>query len=193
MSDDLSGFSLMDLFRSEAETHAATLSTGLLALEGGTPSTSSTIEPMMRAAHSLKGAARIVGLEPAVKVAHAMEDCFVAVQEGRCTLSPAQVDTLLKGVDLLGQIAQLDENRVGAWYLENETVVEHLVAQIQAMPAERPAPAPAVADAPAIVAEAALRPRPVAAGSGPCRRRPSRNARAGARPRPPSPSNAWFA
>ena len=32
----------------------------------------------MRAAHSLKGAARIVGLDAAVRVAHAMEDCFVA-------------------------------------------------------------------------------------------------------------------
>src|SRR5436853_109754 len=58
MSDDLSGFSLMDLFRSEAEGQTATLSSGLLALErdeGGTPA---MVESMMRAAHSLKGAAR---------------------------------------------------------------------------------------------------------------------------------------
>ena len=36
----------------------------------------------MRAAHSLKGAARIVGLTVGVRVAHAMEDCFVAAQQG---------------------------------------------------------------------------------------------------------------
>ena len=36
----------------------------------------------MRAAHSLKGAARIVGLDVGVRVAHAMEDCFVAAQRG---------------------------------------------------------------------------------------------------------------
>jgi len=34
----------------------------------------------MRAAHSLKGAARIVDLADGVRVAHAMEDCFVAAQ-----------------------------------------------------------------------------------------------------------------
>ena len=34
MSDDLSGFSLMDLFRSEADGQTALLSEGLMALEG---------------------------------------------------------------------------------------------------------------------------------------------------------------
>ena len=34
MTDDLSGFSLLDLFRAEAESHTATLTNGLLALEG---------------------------------------------------------------------------------------------------------------------------------------------------------------
>ena len=39
------------------------------------------LEALMRAAHSVKGAARIVGLEEAVQVAHVMEDCFVAAQD----------------------------------------------------------------------------------------------------------------
>ena len=34
----------------------------------------------MRAAHSIKGAARVVGVDPAVSVAHVMEDCFVAAR-----------------------------------------------------------------------------------------------------------------
>src|SRR5690242_4462830 len=62
VSSDLSGFSLLELFRMEAETYTATLSTGLVALEGA-PALPETIEPLMRAAHSLKGAARIVGLD----------------------------------------------------------------------------------------------------------------------------------
>ncbi len=33
MSEDLSGFSMMDLFRMEAETHTAALTEGLLELE----------------------------------------------------------------------------------------------------------------------------------------------------------------
>ena len=37
MSDDLSGFSLLELFRMEAESYTATLSAGLVALEGARP------------------------------------------------------------------------------------------------------------------------------------------------------------
>src|SRR5262249_45642425 len=133
MSDDLSGFSLIELFRSEAEGHTATLSTGLLALEQGGVSTPATTEPMMRAAHSIKGAARIVGLDPAVRVAHVMEDCFVAVQGGQCRLQPRHVDILLRGVDLLTQIAQLPEDGVASWAIENEPIVEAMVADIRSI------------------------------------------------------------
>ena len=59
----------------------------------------------MRAAHSIKGAARVVGVDPAVRVAHVMEDCFVAAQKGAIELSPGDVDVLLRGVDLLGKIS----------------------------------------------------------------------------------------
>ena len=96
MSSDLSGFSMIELFRMEAESHTATLSAGLVALEGASASPG-VIEPLMRAAHSLKGAARIVGLDPAVRVAHAMEDCFVAAQKGKLTLEPAHVDMSAQG------------------------------------------------------------------------------------------------
>ena len=40
-------------------------------------------EMLMRAAHSFKGAARIVNLQSAVRVAHAMEDCFALAQQGK--------------------------------------------------------------------------------------------------------------
>jgi chemotaxis protein histidine kinase CheA len=61
---------------------------------------------MMRAAHSIKGAARIVRVDLAVDLAHVMEDCFVAAQRGELQFRPADVDVLLKSVDLLGLIAQ---------------------------------------------------------------------------------------
>ena len=114
MSGDLSGFSMMELFRMEAESHTATLSAGLVALEG-TSALPEVIEPLMRAAHSLKGAARIVGLDAAVQIAHAMEDCFVAAQKGKLVLQPEHVDILLQGVDVLIRIAQIGEAEVEAW------------------------------------------------------------------------------
>jgi two-component system, chemotaxis family, sensor histidine kinase and response regulator WspE len=93
---------MLDLFRMEAETQGEVLTAGLLALERA-PTAADRLEECMRAAHSLKGAARIVGLHAAVSVAHAMEDCFVAAQQGRIVLRHQQIDRLLRGVDLLAR------------------------------------------------------------------------------------------
>jgi len=135
MSDDLSGFSLMDLFRTEAETHTAALSAGLLSLEGAGAGGAAAVEfePLMRAAHSLKGAARIVGLEPAVGLAHALEDCFVAAQEGRCVLTPDGVDVLLRGVDLLTQISLVAEDQISAWSADHADEVAGMVSEVQSV------------------------------------------------------------
>jgi two-component system sensor histidine kinase and response regulator WspE len=108
MADDLSGFSLLELFRLEADSQVAVLSAGVLAIEEIDKSPA-TIEAMMRAAHSLKGAARIVGLEPAVRVAHALEDVFVAAGKGRLRVRGEHADRLLAAIDLLGSIAAADD------------------------------------------------------------------------------------
>ena len=101
MSDDeLSRRSLLDLFHEEAQTQTRTLSAGLLALEAA-PDDAATLEACMRATHSLKGAARIVGLPEAVAVASAMEDCFVAAQRGELRIDAVRIDALLVGIDLL--------------------------------------------------------------------------------------------
>lgn len=113
-SEDLSQFSMLDLFRQEAEDQAQVLVAGLLALERD-PAEATQLEACMRAAHSLKGAARIIGLNAGVSVAHAMEDCFVAAQHGRITLQQGQIDQLLRGVDLLLHIAKTPEAEIGQW------------------------------------------------------------------------------
>ena len=102
---------------------------------------------MMRAAHSIKGAARIVGLDAAVRVAHALEDCFVAAQRGLIRILPGHVDVLLRGVDLLSKVSLAPEAESDAWQAENGPDVDAIVADlavIQAggMPA---APPPALA------------------------------------------------
>jgi two-component system sensor histidine kinase and response regulator WspE len=172
VSDDLSGFSMMELFRMEADERLAALSSGLLALEGSTAGPE-VIEPLMRAAHSLKGAARIVGLDAAVQVAHAMEDDFVAAQKGNLRLLPSHVDTLLRGVDLLGRMAQLEEGAVESWQVEHAeeiaSLVEDLAAILSAPPDEASlAPAP-VDDSEASEDEPILPTEPVAAEPEPSR------------------------
>lgn len=96
--------SLLELFSLEAEAQTLVLSAGLLALERD-PTQADHLESCMRAAHSLKGAARIVGVDAGVSVAHVMEDCLVSAQEGRLYMRPEHIDALLQGTDLLMRIA----------------------------------------------------------------------------------------
>ena len=96
--------SLLELFSLEAEAQTQVLSAGLLALERD-PTQADHLESCMRAAHSLKGAARIVGIDSGVSVAHVMEDCLVSAQESRLYLQPEHIDALLQGTDLLMRIA----------------------------------------------------------------------------------------
>jgi len=61
--EDLSNLSMLELFQGEAENQAAVITAGLLELEAD-PAAIHLLESLMRAAHSLKGAARIVNQEP---------------------------------------------------------------------------------------------------------------------------------
>ena len=129
MSDDLSGFSLYELFRTEAESQTAILNEGILALEqsGSSPT---AIEPLMRAAHSLKGAARIVGMAAAERLAHALEEVFVATQKGTRVLDSSHVDVLLASVDLLGEVSRIAEGQVEAWLAQHGTRLEGQIATL---------------------------------------------------------------
>jgi len=118
---------MQELFRMEAESQGRVLTAGLLALERE-PAAAKQLESCMRAAHSLKGAARIVGLDAGVRVAHAMEDCFVAGQRGEIVLGQKQIDLLLQGVDLLTRIANTPEAEAGQW--DGETGDGEKVAEV---------------------------------------------------------------
>ncbi|WP_260956502.1 hybrid sensor histidine kinase/response regulator [Pseudomonas citri] len=102
--DQMRDASLLELFSLEAEAQTLVLSSGLLALERD-PTQAEYLESCMRAAHSLKGAARIVGVDAGVSVAHVMEDCLVSAQERRLLLRAEHIDALLLGTDLLTRIA----------------------------------------------------------------------------------------
>jgi two-component system, chemotaxis family, sensor histidine kinase and response regulator WspE len=99
---------MLELFRVECENQAAVLTSGLLELERK-PAAPALLETLMRAAHSLKGAARIVNVQAAVDVAHAMEDLFVLAQAGTLVLRQAEIDLLFRGIDLLLQVAKLSD------------------------------------------------------------------------------------
>jgi len=126
---DLSQLSMHELFRMEAETQTAILSQGLLDLEKNSNS-EEKLEQLMRASHSLKGAARIVGIDAVVNIAHAMEECFVAAQRHFVNLSSVHIDLLLTAVDLIVKIAHFDEKASSNWLSENQETIASLRRRI---------------------------------------------------------------
>jgi two-component system, chemotaxis family, sensor histidine kinase and response regulator WspE len=121
--DDLA---LHDLFASEVESHVATMTSALLSLEREPGR--ADFASLMRSAHSIKGAARIVDNEIVVGLAHVMEDCFVAAQSGANNLSAADVDTLLRAVDTMtAAAAALDPK---GWFDANGNAASRLIKQL---------------------------------------------------------------
>jgi two-component system sensor histidine kinase and response regulator WspE len=163
MAQDLSGFSMQELFRMEAEGTTQAMTDALLVLERE-PARMDLLEECMRAAHSLKGAARIVDLEAAVTVAHAMEDLFVLAQQGALLLDQPHIDRLLAGIDLIHALARAPEGQSppeqAAWAADAEAYARDLMRPVTASPT----PPPVAAPAPAPVEEAGERSLRVSAG-----------------------------
>ncbi|AUG06217.1 hybrid sensor histidine kinase/response regulator [Pseudomonas sp. S09G 359] len=146
--DQMRDASLLELFSLEADAQTQVLSAGLLALERN-PTQADQLEACMRAAHSLKGAARIVGVDAGVSVSHVMEDCLVSAQEGRLYLQPEHIDALLQGTDLLMRIAT-PGNDVGPADIEAYVALMERLLDPSQLTAKVAPPPPAASPAPVV-------------------------------------------
>jgi two-component system chemotaxis sensor kinase CheA len=95
---------LRTLFQAESEEHLQSLETGLLRLEAE-PLDAACLETVFRAAHSLKGSARMLGVEGLESLAHHFEDVLGAARHGRRVLSEAVVERLYRGLDAMRRLA----------------------------------------------------------------------------------------
>ena len=127
------GFDLFELFRAEIVAHGASLNDGLLRLEQN-PADVHPIESLMRAAHSIKGASRVIGLDLAVDLAHHMEDCLVNIQKKVEVCGPERVEQLLGGTDILTQLATLQEADLPTWKSTNAVDINALITALSAPP-----------------------------------------------------------
>ncbi|WP_038161040.1 hybrid sensor histidine kinase/response regulator [Verrucomicrobium sp. BvORR106] len=132
---DLGDFSLADLFRMEVETQTVVMTEHLLALERE-PEVARHYEELMRSAHSLKGAAGIVDNRAAARIAHSMEDCFVAAQHGHITLPQERIDLLLDGVDLLSRLSKVAEEDLERWQTTHHREIEAFLDSLASSIAE---------------------------------------------------------
>ena len=101
---------LRELFRVESEEHLQHLDEGLLRLEKD-PHDHAMLEEVFREAHSLKGAARMLGITQVETVAHRFEDILGTAKRGQATLTSDLIDRLYRGIDGIRQL--VDETITG--------------------------------------------------------------------------------
>ncbi|HAO92931.1 MAG: hypothetical protein A2X99_05265 [Deltaproteobacteria bacterium GWB2_55_19] len=91
---------LRDLFKAEGEEHLASLERSILALEKA-PDDKSVVEEAFREAHSLKGAARMVGAKDIELIAHRVEDILGAIRKGEKEFFPGLADRIYQALDAI--------------------------------------------------------------------------------------------
>ena len=93
---------LMATFRAEVEDRLTSMSNGLLTLETS-PQAKKVIGSLFRDAHTVKGSARMLGLDSIIAVAHHMEDLLGALKDGRFGVRRDLIDLLLASGDAVGR------------------------------------------------------------------------------------------
>ncbi|OFW10723.1 MAG: hypothetical protein A3H96_22510 [Acidobacteria bacterium RIFCSPLOWO2_02_FULL_67_36] len=100
MVSPLDPFAFIGQFVEEARERLRSLDDSLLSLERD-PKAGEAMREALRQAHSLKGSAKMLGLNDISRLVHRMEDLLVAAREDRVALDARAFDALFTGVDAL--------------------------------------------------------------------------------------------
>ncbi|WP_243370330.1 hybrid sensor histidine kinase/response regulator [Geotalea sp. SG265] len=99
----------LSIFYKEGREHLLSLQKGLLSLEKA-PGDMVLLRELMRNAHTLKGSAKLVGLEEISAIGHRMEDLFEEIEKGRKGVDDKVIDLLLKGADAISRLIEAFSN-----------------------------------------------------------------------------------
>ena len=97
---------LISMFKIEAKEHLDTISSGLLQLKEEPHSKGRTevAETVFRAAHSLKGAARTVGLTDIESIGQTLERLFSIIKQKELEIPSGLFTTLNEIINILGEL-----------------------------------------------------------------------------------------
>lgn len=140
----------------EAKGHLERIASGLLALEAA-PDDHATIDAIFREAHTMKGAAGMVGMMRVSRLAHRLEDLLVELRSGTRRSTPELTDAMLLVVDGLGRLIAGASS--GEQDASDEAALERLLPSSPSPTAStgEVEPAPVPAEAPVRLAARPLR------------------------------------
>jgi two-component system chemotaxis sensor kinase CheA len=99
---------LIESFKTEQSEHIQKITQGLLALEKNPAAKErqALLDEVFREAHSLKGAARAVGMTTIESIGHALEDLLLGAREGHLILSPELLDLIYQALDAIESVIE---------------------------------------------------------------------------------------
>ena len=149
---------LFQIFREECDEHIQKLNEGLLTLEREPQR--ARLDEILRAAHSLKGASRMMGFKTLETLAHYLETLLTQLHHGERQTSPVIVDALYRNIDALSEgLAALIEGK-------DPPPIDGIVEELKVAAGEAAAAAPAEAENTGEVKETARPSRTPAAQDG---------------------------
>jgi two-component system chemotaxis sensor kinase CheA len=129
---------LLSQFREEVDTHLLRLSQGVVVLEQN-PRDTPVLKDVFRAAHTIKGAAKMMGFADISRITHEMESVLAAMRDGDLLLTPDITDVLIEAIDAVEALtrAHVQPGGVGPPPAPQEDLVARLHALV---PPDGPTP-----------------------------------------------------
>ena len=111
------------------------------------------LESMMRAAHSIKGASKVMRLDLLGQLAHALEDILFALQQGKLVLNAEVFSKILNIADFFSSFTRLSEDQILKKLEDEKEAIQSLITSLALketvlsrtiFPPEKPVPRSAV-------------------------------------------------
>jgi len=144
---------LLEVFQEEAEEHLQAVAENLRTLEDN-PDQPEAVQEIRRAVHTIKGAAGMVGLMTASRVAHRSEDLLDDLYENNRPVTPEILAVLFATTDVLEDLASGKPSgedmpgRVGELFQAYDSLVESSSADVERLSEAVTEPAEATAEDP---------------------------------------------
>ena len=134
---------ILNIFRGETEEIIQKMNNNLLQLENS-PNNKELLVYLFRDAHSLKGAARMIGFNNIQRLAHKTEDVLGLAKENKIEINREISDALYKATDLLSDLIQESVKLKREYYTDNIQrqidSIDELIAKYQKDPIEQEQP-----------------------------------------------------
>ena len=130
---------ILNIFRGETEEIIQKMNNNLLQLETN-PNNKELLVYLFRDAHSLKGAARMIGFNNIQRLAHKIEDVLGLAKENKIVINNDISDIVYRSIDLLSDLIQESVRIKKEYYTDNIQknidIIDELLEQNQNTPQE---------------------------------------------------------